>query len=132
MGTTAPYQATVNAPAVSTAGNDLTTVAAVARNGGTVAEVTLIAASKITGADTNNRSVKLVNKGQAGTGSTVVAELEFAAGVDAGAAVPTNIPLSGTAGNLVVKAGDVLVWQSLHANTGIADPGGLVRIQFAG
>ena len=41
-----------------------------------------------------------------------------------------TIPLSGTAANLNVAAGDVLAWQSDSVGTGLADPGGLVTIAF--
>lgn len=112
----------------ATAGNDLNTNVMVAARASTVAAVTYTPLSTITGAATNNRTVNLVNLGQAGSGTTVVATLNFGNGTNATGGVPKTIPLSGTAANLVLAAGDVLQWQSVHVGTGIADPGGLVSI----
>jgi hypothetical protein len=75
--------------------------------------------------------VTLVNKGQAGAGVVTVATLQFDSGVNTVAADEKAITLSGTPANLVIAAGDVLQWQSLHIGTGIADPGGLVAISTA-
>jgi hypothetical protein len=40
-------------------------------------------------------------------------------------------PSAGTAANLVLAAGDVLNWNSLHVGSGIADPGGLVVVTYS-
>lgn len=127
---TAPFAAgaTRTAQPVSTAGNDLTTVVQVVPRDGTVSAVTFTPVSAVTGANTNTRVVSLVNKGSAGSGTTVIATLQFDSGVNASAAVPKTITLSATAANLNVTAGDVLVWTSVHVGTGIADPGGLVSV----
>lgn len=114
------------APAVSTAGNSQNTVTAIASRDGVVASVTYTPITAITGANTNTRSVSLVNKGNAGAGTNVIATLQFNSGVNASACVPVAVPLSGTPANLVVAPGDVLQWQSTAVGTGIADPGGLV------
>ena len=116
---------------VATAGNDLNTVAFIAPQAGTITAVTYSTVTAITGANTNTRSVTLVNKGQTGAGSTTVATLQFDSGVNTVAADEKTITLSGTPANLVVAAGDVLQWQSLHIGTGIADPGGLVAVTIA-
>jgi hypothetical protein len=121
-----PIEADV--PAVSTAGNSDDTVLAHAPFAGTVTAVEYVPESAITGAATNNRTVSLVNKGQAGSGTTVIATLNFASGVNAAANDQKTIPLSGTAADLVVAEGDVLQWRSVAVGTGIADPGGLVRV----
>lgn len=112
----------------STAGSDLNTQAYVAPRAATVSVVGYVPLTTITGANTNTRSVSLVNLGQAGSGSTVIATLQFNSGVNATAGQVKAITLSGTAANLVLAAGDVLQWQSTHVGTGIADPGGLVSI----
>lgn len=98
---------------------------------GTVAAVTYIPATVLTGADTNSRTLVLVNKGQSGSGSTVIATKAFTSGVNIAADDEGVITLSGTAANLVVAAGDVLVWQSTHVGTGLADPGGLARVALS-
>lgn len=115
-------------PAVATVGNSDSDEIVVAEYNGTVTQVTYTPDGTITGAATNNRTVQLVNKGQSGAGSTVVASLNFASGTNATAADEKTIPLSGTPANLIVAAGDVLEWQSNAVGTGIADPGGLVKV----
>jgi hypothetical protein len=120
-----------NVPAVSTAGNSDDTVIGQAPFAGTVTDVEYIAEAAITGAATNNRTVTLVNKGQAGAGSTTVASLTFGAGTNAAANDDTTVALSGTAANLTVAEGDTLQWRSVAVGTGIADPGGLVRITLS-
>jgi hypothetical protein len=127
---TAPYVRTLEfaGPAVSTVGNDDDVAAAVAPFDCTVSSVTYTTETAITGAATNNRTVSLVNKGQAGAGSTSVASLNFASGTNTVAYDETTITLSGTAANLDLASGDVLQWRSVHIGTGIADPGGLVRV----
>lgn len=117
--------------AVATAGNSLNTNLGEPPFAGTVSSVEFVADAAITGAATNHRSVSLVNKGTAGTGTTVVATLAFDNGVDATAHDAKVITLSGTAANLMVTADDVLQWQSAAVGTGIADPGGAVVLEFS-
>jgi hypothetical protein len=112
----------------STAGSDLNTVLGAAPYASTVTAVTFIPLSAVTGAATDNRTIALVNAGTAGTGTVSVASLAFASGVTAAALVPKAVTLSGTGANLVLAAGDVLEWTSTHGGSGIADPGGCVRI----
>ncbi|KAA6216394.1 hypothetical protein [Streptomyces filamentosus] len=130
---TAPYVQVIerNVPAVSTAGNDDDTVLGQAPFAGVVTSVQYVPEAAITGAATNNRTVSLVNKGQAGSGTTTVASLTFDNGVNAAANDEKAITLSGTAANLVLAAGDTLQWRSIHVATGIADPGGVVRITIS-
>lgn len=95
---------------------------------GTVASVTYTPPAAITGANTNSRTLTLVNKGQSGSGSTVIATLALTNGVNAAAFDETALTLSGTAANLEVAEGDVLAFVSTHVGTGIADPGGEVTV----
>lgn len=113
---------------VATAGNSLNSTVLVVPSDGTVTAVTYTPPTAITGANTNTRSVSLVNKGQNGAGNTVVATLQFNSGTDAAASVPRTVTLSGTPANLNVSSGDVLQWQSTAVGTGITDPGGLVTV----
>ena len=115
-------------PAVGTAGNDADTPVFVAPFDCTVTAVTYVPAATITGAATNNRTLNLRNKAQDGTGTVVVATLNFGNGTNAAAFDEKAITLSGTAANLDLVAGDVLALQSLHIGTGITDPGGLLRV----
>lgn len=129
----APLQKVIEAdvPAVSTAGNSDDTVIGQAPFACTVTDVEYVPESAITGAATNNRTVSLVNKGQDGSGSTVVATLTFGSGTNAAANDDTTVTLSATAANKVLAAGDTLQWRSVANGTGIADPGGLARITLS-
>lgn len=96
---------------------------------GTVTSVTYVPDTVLTGANTETRTIVLVNKGQSGAGTTIVATKAFVSGVNAAADDETAITLSGTAANLVVAAGDILAWQSTHSgSTGLADPGGMAIV----
>jgi hypothetical protein len=97
----------------------------------TVTAVTYVASAAITGADTNSRTLNLRNKGLTGGGSTAVASKAFTSGVNAVAFDETSLTLSGTAANLDLAAGDVLALQSDSVGTGLADPGGLLRVSVA-
>lgn len=130
---TAPFAAAHQVPVgpQATVGSDLNTNVLSAPRAGTLSAVGYATVTAITGANTNTRSVTLVNKGQAGSGTAVMATLQFDSGVNTTANVPKTITLSATPANLVVVAGDVLQWQSTHIGTGIADPGGLLLVTIA-
>lgn len=115
----------------ATAGSDLNSNIWRADSDATVTAVTYAPVTAITGANTNTRSVSLVNKGQSGAGVTVIATIQYNSGVNAAAADENAVTLSGTPANLNVSAGDILQWQSTHVGTGIADPGGLVCVTLA-
>ena len=115
-------------PAVAAASDD-TTIVGGAPFDGTVAAVSYIAEAAITGVTANSRTVRLVNKGQAGAGTTMIASKAFITGTNAVAADETALVLTATAADLVVVAGDVLAWESAHVGvSGLADPGGLVAV----
>jgi hypothetical protein len=79
-----------------------------------------------------SRTFTLYNRGNVGTGTTVVAQLAMVGGVNAVQYDEKAITLSATAANLVVAADDVLEWESLHVGgTGLVDPGGQVRVEVA-
>lgn len=118
-------------PGMATAGTDDSVTVGEAPFAGTVIAVTYTPDTAITGAATNHRAVRLRNRGQAGSGTTVVAELAFDSGVNAAVFDEKTIPLSATAANLVLAAGDILEWFSDAVGTGIADPGGLVRVTIS-
>jgi hypothetical protein len=121
---------TADAPAVATAGNDASESVGPAPFAGTVAGVTYTPSAAITGANTNSRTLKLVNKGQSGSGTTVIAELALTSGVNAAAFDEKALTLSGTAANKEVAEGDVLAFVSEHVGTGITDPGGEVQVRL--
>lgn len=130
---TAPFGSAHQVPVQpqSTAGSNLNTNVWVVPRDGTVSAVSYATVTAVTGANTNTRSVSLVNKGTDGSGTTVIATLQFNSGVNTTAAVPKAITLSATASDLNVTAGQVLQWQSTAVGTGIADPGGLLAITTA-
>lgn len=127
---TAPFGRVYQNPVApeSTAGNSRNSNIYRADSDGTVTSVTYAPVTAITGAATNTRSVSLVNKGQSGAGSTVIATIQYNSGVNAAASDENTVTLSGTPANLNVTAGDILQWQSTAVGTGIADPGGLVCV----
>ena len=119
---------------VGTAGNDLESVVHVVDLGATgatglVTVVGYVPDTAQAGANTNSRTVTLYDRGAAGAGTTKIAELALTSGVDLAAYVEKAITLQAAA-NLAITHGDVLAWKSLHVGTGIADPGGLLRIAY--
>jgi len=78
-----------------------------------------------------SRTVSIVNRGQSGAGSTVVATLAFTAGVNAAAFDEKDFTLSAVANATTVAAGDVLEVRSAPVGgTGLVDPGGTVTIEI--
>lgn len=107
-------------------------VIGVAPQTGAVTSVTFTPDAALTGADTNSMTGEVINKGQAGAGTTQVAAKAFTNGVNAPAFDETTITLNATAANLDVVAGDVLAWRRTKVGTGLAQPAGLVRVLVGG
>lgn len=121
-------------PAVTIAA-DADQVVGEAPKAGRVVSVTYTPEAAVTGAASpNSRTLSLVNKGTDGSaGSDVtVATLALVGGVNLVAFDEKAITLSGTAANLVVAAGDILVWVSTAATSGggLVDPGGKVQVEI--
>jgi hypothetical protein len=112
------------------AGADATTNIGRAPFSGTVTQVTYAPNATLTGANTDSRTLSIINKGQSGTGTTSVATLAFTSGVNATASDEKALTLSGTPANLNVVQGDILAFVSTHVGSGLADPGGLVEIDI--
>lgn len=120
------------APAIATAGNDGTTVVCVAPFDGTLAAASYVPnATQAGAANPNNRTLSVVNKGQAGAGATSMASQVMDGTHGLTAFDEYALALSGTAANLAFAAGDVLAFSSTHNGTGVADPGGVVRLTLA-
>ena len=131
MSMKAPLVETIRAyQAGAAAAADLTTPMGHVPFAGTVTGVRYIPTSVLTGADTNSRTLRVYNRGQAGAGTALVASKAFTSGVNAPANDATDITLTGTAADLVVAQGDVLDFESLHVASGLADPGGMVEIDI--
>lgn len=131
MTDTSPLTRTVTARVANVAaGSDLESNIAIAPFAGTVA-ASYAPDTVLTGANTESRTLSIINKGQSGSGTTVPALKAFTSGVNAPADDETTITASVTAADLVVAAGDVIAWKSLHVgSTGLADPGGLAKVVF--
>jgi len=76
----------------------------------------------VTGVDTDTVSVALRNLGAAGAGTKDIASLTLSDGVDLAADIPKVIPLSATAAELLVAAGDVLTFRQVKEGDGQAIP----------
>ena len=99
---------------------------------GTVTTVTYTPNAQLNGANTESRTLSVVNKGQDGNGTTSVASKAFVSGVNANDFDETAITLNATPANLVVAEGDVLAFVSTHVGTtGLADPGDHVKISVS-
>lgn len=124
MADTAPLTTTLTTSiAAAAAAADASGGYVVAPWAGTVTAASIIAATALTGANTESRTVQLHNRGAAGAGTTLVASKAFASGTNAAADDETSLTLSATAADLVVAAGDVLEFTSLHVGaTGLAGP----------
>jgi hypothetical protein len=128
-----PLVATLSASTeAAAAAADNTTIVGKAAFAGTVTAVTYTPEANITGANTDSRTVSLINKGADGNGTTVVATLAMVSGVNSLDFDDKAITLSATAADLVVADGDVLAWTSVHVgSTGLADPGGRVTVTLS-
>ena len=125
----APFSRTLtkyNAP-VAQGATKVATIGS-ALEAGIVTGVTYISDAAATGDATNNRVLSVINKGQDGSGTTVVATLTLLAGVNLVAFDAKNITLSEVDGATTVAAGDVLAFSSAHAASGVADGGGIVTV----
>lgn len=123
------FQATIPATAAAA---DYDQTVAESHVAGTVTAVTYTPEAAVTGANTETRTLTLVNKGQAGAGTTVVGTLAFTSGVNGVAFDEKAFTLSAVAGATTVAVGDVLALVSTHSGTtGLADPGGRVEIEVA-
>lgn len=120
----------VTAPAVA-ANADADLTIGEAPFAGTVTGASYTPEANITGNDTESRAITIVNKGQDGNGTTVIATLDFATGVNATDFNESALTLSVVADATDVAAGDILAFVSTHeGSTGLADPGGKVQVEI--
>jgi hypothetical protein len=124
-------QATV--PAQATAGTVQDQVIGTAPFAGVVQAVSIVPEGAVTGNATNFRNFRVLNKGQAGAGSTLVATFSTNAtpANDLVAFDEKTVPLSGTPANLVVAAGDVLVADETVGASGVAHTGYTINVDIA-
>ncbi len=95
---------------------------------GRVTEVEFYPEGAATGDNTNSRTYTLVNKGTDGSGTTVIGTLALTTGVNLVASDAKTFTLSATAADLVVTEGQVLSLVSTHVASGLADPGGAIKV----
>jgi hypothetical protein len=129
----APYIQTLQAQNEAiAAGSDGAVIVGRAPFAGTVTAVSYTPEANITGNDAESRAFTVVNKGADGNGTTVVATRDMATGVGATDFNEDALTLSVVAGALTVAEGDILAFLSVHEGaTGLADPGGLVKVTIA-
>lgn len=99
----------------------------------TVTGVTITPEAALTANATNYRTFRVVNKGTDGTGTTVVASFatDTPTDDDLVAFDEKAIPLSGTAANLDVAEGDILVADETVTGTGVAHSGYHIQIEIS-
>lgn len=90
--------------------------------------VTFTPAAAITFDGTNNFTLRLRNRGQAGAGNVQVAVLQFSVvGANATAWTPKLITL-GTGTTIVLARGDVLTVEKVNTGTGMVMPAGVLEV----
>lgn len=132
MTDTAPLVHTLRANvAAVAAASDLETKLGESPFAGTITRVAYLAASAITGANTESRTLQLFNRGTDGAGTTKAAELAMVSGINAAADDDKAITIVTASDADEVAAGAVIEWKSLHVGaTGLADPGGMVIVEI--
>jgi hypothetical protein len=123
-------------PAVAAAASTTTVLGPAAAAGGSnrsyrISRVEYSADGAITGQATNFRTLRLVNKGPAGSLTIILAQLDLnAGGINVRQRFPREIPLLVATGETraAVREGDQVQWESVPTGTGLADPGGAVLI----
>jgi hypothetical protein len=100
---------------------------------GYVSGVTYTPVAGVTGAASpSSRTLSVINHGQAGSGTAVVASLALLSGVNLTAFDEKDVTLSVTTADKRIVAGDILEFRSAPVGgTGLADPGGTIEITFA-
>jgi len=84
------------------------------------AYATLIAS--LTGAATDYANFNIVNKGTAGTGTTIMASLAFTSGITATLEIPKAFTLSTTAANLLLSSGEIVAVAAKGGGAGAVYP----------
>lgn len=96
---------------------------------GAVTAARYIPNAAITGANTNTRRVAIRNKA-AGAGTTEMAAIQFNAGTNGVAFAASSLTLDATSTNRDATAVQVLAVYSSAVGTGLADPGGVIEVEF--
>jgi hypothetical protein len=132
MSSAAPFVEVLEAtdPGVTIAATDSFTIGQ-APFGGTVTAISYTPEAASTGDNTNRRTYTVVNKGQAGVGTTVVGTLDLITGVNLVAFDEKPFTLSVVGGATTVVEGDTLALVSTAVASGLVDPGGIVKVTIS-
>lgn len=98
---------------------------------GTLAAATFTPDAAITGATATKRTLTIENRGQDGSGTTVMATLDLVTGVNPAKHDETAFTLSVVANATNVAQGDIIVCKEAVTSTGTANPGGQVEVTFS-
>ena len=91
--------------------------------------VTITPDAAATGDNTNTKNLNIHNRGQAGAGTTEIANLDLVTGVDLVARDEKTI---GSGMSSAVASGDVIALQVEQVGTGVAIPRSIVKITYQG
>lgn len=122
-------EANVGAQATAGAAQDLTI--GEAPFAGTVTGASIVSEASIAADTVANRTFRVINKGQAGTGTTVVASHQTTTGGALVAFDEKAATLSAVADATTVAAGDILVADEVVTGTGQAHAGYKVVVEIA-
>lgn len=135
MTDTAPLISKIKAfvPAQGTANATQDEVIGLAPFAGTIVGVSIVPEASLVAHASNYRTFRVVNKGQAGSGTTVAATFatDTVTTDDLTAFDEKAIPLSGVAGATTVAEGDVLVADETVAASGVAHSGYTITVSIS-
>jgi hypothetical protein len=117
-------------PAEGTAGTGGVYPVAKAPFAGHVGAVSVVPDALITGVASNYKTIALQNRGQAGSGTTVMASRACSSGNNAPQADETALALSGTATDYDFAEGDILAIVTTVTGTGMTLPGMAVMLDL--
>jgi len=122
---------TATIPAQTTAGSAQKNPVFIAPFACVITAVKWIPAAAVTGANTNNFALGLINRGAAGAGTTAITTVKtYASGTDSVSGVPETFTLSSTASDTYLAAGDQVDFARTVNASGLASPNGVVQITF--
>lgn len=98
---------------------------------GTLTAASWIPEANVTGVASNNKTLNIRNRGQDGTGTTIMASLALGSGTNCVAFDEKALTLSGTGANLNCAEGDIISYSTTVGGTGMTLPEGKARITLS-
>lgn len=95
----------------------------------TLQKISVIPKVAITGADTDNMILSIMDKGSAGTGADTIVALAFPLGTDAAVFVPKDLGIL-SATHKVLAQGDVISFKKSESGSGMAMPDLVCVIEY--